>query len=71
MKTFFITIACSILFVFSVIFWGAYKETQLQYAAYNKLYTEVLNCRMNQAIYNIDKVCGPIPTLDSMVPHGS
>ena len=39
-------IVSALLFVFVVIFWGAYKETQFQYNTYQQLYSKNMDCRV-------------------------
>lgn len=57
------------LFVFVVIFWGAYKETQFQYNTFQVQYSKTMECRKAIALDNhstteyVEKTCGPIPTL--------
>ena len=66
-----LAVIISFLFVFVVIFWGAYKETQLQYNIFQVQYSKNMECRAAIALDNhniieyIEKTCGPIPTWET------
>jgi hypothetical protein len=64
-------IVSALLFVFVVIFWGAYKETQFQYNTYQQLYSKNMDCRVAYTSSSgsdyVNKVCGSIPTWDTIV----
>ena len=64
-----LAVIISFLFVFVVIFWGAYKETQFQYNTFQVQYSKNMECRAAitkngtvNALGSFEKTCGPIPT---------
>ena len=59
-----LTVASSI-FLLSIIAPGIISDHQ-RYATYLEAQRTVLECRADHSIAAIDRVCGPIPTLESI-----
>lgn len=74
LKKLMIVFTFTLLFVLTLIFWGAYEETQLQYTTYQEFYSKNMECRAaigNKGDLNgyqyADRICGPIPTWNDVV----